>query len=95
MSKHTPGPWESIRTTAPRGWIVTANDRAYDLAIVRDGSGMTENESNARLIAAAPDLLETSRRLAWIRENGCSHEEYEESIRAHDAAIAKATGAQP
>jgi hypothetical protein len=56
---------------------------------------MTENESNARLIAAAPDLLETSRRLAWIRENGCSHEEYEESIRAHDAAIAKATGAQP
>ena len=54
--KHTLGPWNAERVIGPRGWIITGNDGQYDIAVVRDGTGMPENEANARLIAAAPKL---------------------------------------
>lgn len=58
MSKHTPGPWEA------KGWRVCANlaEGGPPLTVICDtannkASRTPENEANARLIAAAPDLL--------------------------------------
>mgnify|MGYP003575003263 CR=1 FL=1 len=68
MSKHTPGPWTSglrcgyeVRPEAPaRGWSIGFAPIAKvhgDSRIVADG----EREANARLIAAAPELLQLVR----------------------------------
>jgi len=52
---HTPGPWKyepgtkTIRSVPANYWLATLD--SWD--------GMVDNEANARLIAAAPDLLAT------------------------------------
>jgi hypothetical protein len=53
--KHTPGPWEAIEH--PKDWIIkqrvkTASELRFPALIAR-----AERTANARLIAAAPDLL--------------------------------------
>lgn len=59
MSKHTPGPWEHHTT----GEVTTKQEdgRSYRrIAVVQDygiGSLPEVDEANARLIAAAPDML--------------------------------------
>lgn len=53
-ARHTPGPW----IVGNGGDILTADEKhviAYDEG--RLGSGTEEEQANARLIAAAPDLL--------------------------------------
>lgn len=61
MSKHTKGPWIAEFTVPEEGWngfyILTKDERLY----IADAAGyqdMPERAANARLIAAAPDLLE-------------------------------------
>jgi hypothetical protein len=52
-TKHTPGPWTnspSCHVYSPRGELVADAGESYTLAI-------STMEANARLIAAAPDLL--------------------------------------
>ena len=51
MSKHTPGPW--LTEPSVRGFEITAND-------VRIGEA--RDEANARLMAAAPELLAALKR---------------------------------
>ena len=87
MSKHTKGPWKAVRTVAPKGWVIGREDGLYDIAIVRDGSALEDNQANARLIAAAPDLLEA---LEDVRHNVDSDEP--EMWHRVNAAIAKARG---
>jgi hypothetical protein len=54
MEKHTPGPWKfeketsTIRSEPANNWLATMD--SWD--------GTINNEANARLIAAAPKLLE-------------------------------------
>ena len=87
MSKHTPGPWifdneiGLIRTdTPPYGeWDVAK------VNIVR-----AEAKANARLIAAAPDLLETVKRLREM----CADFGAKTACDIAEAAIFKATGEQ-
>jgi len=102
--KHTPGPWKAnlylggayaIDRIAPNG------DR---LATVATVCGALETKANARLIAAAPDLLEacrnaerTIRRLCQMYNEEVDHiDEYLESsdknIKPIRKAIAKAEG---
>ena len=60
MSKSTPGPWEA--SSPGMDYIVTASDgRKF---IVGDAVYHPENEANARLIAAAPDLLRACKMVA-------------------------------
>lgn len=62
MSKHTPGPWRYDRCNGSptTGEHMIAGGKPGYLAEVRDcGSG--DVSANARLIAAAPDLLEALR----------------------------------
>lgn len=99
MSGHTPGPWTTKRAQLPV-------DGAFDHAIIASGtviaeafgrSGVTiyhDSEANARLIAAAPDLLAACRQaLASLEWTGIgdvpSVRTVEREIRA---AIAKAEG---
>lgn len=90
-TKHTPGPWKIIDTTRCNGYeifrIGVGNNVGGSWA---ESITSGDRDANARLIAAAPDLLESLRFV-------CS------ACRAHDedatvafaralAAIAKATG---
>jgi hypothetical protein len=96
MSKHTPGPWfENVMPTSA-GSAITINSADHRIAIIYvDGirKGIDDelprsiqNRANARLIAAAPELLEALKNYV----NGCSV-----GVNATEvarAAIAKAEG---
>ena len=101
-AKHTPGPWQA-ETAATCG--SDGNVRITEWFVRRDGDSMaianditdpeTEeiSEANARLIAAAPDLLEACQQ--WISERDnpspclVMKQQAEKKIRA---AISKAKG---
>ena len=98
MSIHTPGPWdiekcpEAQAVTDGRDWpwLVTYNDGEYEghLALVQ-----TQNaEANARLIAAAPDLLEALEGIAALLEQLGFVSDASLTVGAARAAIAKAKG---
>jgi hypothetical protein len=90
--KHTPGPWEA------RGDEVYADPSAYDVlgdAFICETAG---NIDNARLIAAAPELLAALQKAAWFIENVSDDtpdrtELFFETREAWRNAIAKASAA--
>ena len=96
---HTPGPWESDRqfivAPDPRGMhrdiyiaeIVERDDegRVARVAIPR------QQAANARLIAAAPEMLKAAERVVSRWENG----DLAEAVRELDVAIASARGRAP
>ncbi len=95
MSKHTPGPWR----------IIEIRGRAVILEPEQDGhvckisewadEYAEEQEANARLIAAAPELLEALENLVSLCEAGLNKEyNIEAELSEPRAAIAKATGDQ-
>lgn len=88
----TPGPWTAERTFAPRGWNIEALDGAYTVGIARDGSSTPQNEANARLIAAAPELLEVLEHVRDAMEASGGWDGDEHVFELVVAAIAKATG---
>lgn len=94
-TKHTPGPWfvdeESPLDVRTNGvgklmWICDAPD-GYDTSNIE---GMKQREANARLIAAAPDLLEALEVVLCELEAQDIHAPAR--IAFAKAAIAKATG---
>jgi hypothetical protein len=96
-SAHTPGPWEvngtTIETIASPSVVI---GRAYDAE--DSGGGVESNseaEANARLIAAAPELLAALRGLVEDYEGayGGNDEDAPKALTDARAAIAKATGA--
>jgi len=107
MSKHTPGPWigagPSFGDPLPRytteivtEWEEDDNRVICELPFDHHDD---ENEANARLIAAAPELLEALKRLMQVGRAYCICYDYsDESEDAWDyaeTAIAKAEGEQP
>lgn len=69
--KHTPGPWkveyENYGNGSFREWFNVGPARVYitDSRTAMEGLGQTaEAEANARLIAAAPELLEALEKIA-------------------------------
>ena len=65
--KHTPGPWDvcgDVDITGPQGeFVATAHVPGSEVGTARE-------YANARLIAAAPDLLEALRMAAGFIESG-------------------------
>ena len=61
-AKHTPGPWKCGLYLGQLSWFVhmDVGDRGRGMEIVEGVAGLTHEQrlANARLIAAAPDLLE-------------------------------------
>ena len=103
MSKHTPGPWkteQSSRTDiyiisqsveARNKWVATACNHEFHPTEENN----KRNQYNARLIAAAPELLEACHALLRVRDA----EEWVAALRAAieqaRAAIDKAEGVKP
>ena len=63
MSRHTPGPWVIARMSHSQIYVTQPQDRpdrtpGYYAEVRRFTPNHDEVEANARLIAAAPDLLE-------------------------------------
>lgn len=107
MSRHTPGPW--AYTTAPEGWcfnVHQADDADTNHPHSCDVAFMTVScdpkavqEANARLIAAAPELLDALKHcesmLMSYSIDRVDHEQIEDkALTKIRAAIAKATGEQ-
>ncbi len=100
MSKHTPGPWLTTESTEHWGRVNVTVQAAFTAnEIATAWQGTTDvNRANARLIAAAPDLLEALNQvMSWI-DNWSPEFAYEEEWPADRdkarAAIAKATGGE-
>jgi hypothetical protein len=97
-AKHTPGPWEASR------WRVCGRIDTDRICVICDTahnakSRTPENEANARLIAAAPDLLAACQQLLkdfnqlWLDTTDGEHgEPLDQGPNMARAAIAKATG---
>ena len=75
MSKHTPEPWEVHHTLN----VVMSNGEI--IAIPRGGS-LVSIKANARLVAAAPIMLEELRGCLHILDAAYLEPKHQESIRA-------------
>jgi len=98
MSRHTPGPWKQSSRVQRRDDLVTIiSTNNVDLVSVHNPSPIPSNQSwyeghaNARLIAAAPYLLDALRGLLFAADDSPA---YDAAITAARAAIAKAEGQQ-
>ena len=93
-AKHTPGPWSfGYGMTQEHGYVLgvgvnTKPDWTVVCAVSRHGDVNAIDEANARLIAAAPELLEFARFV--VRYAGSAMDDYlADKARA---AITKAIG---
>ena len=107
-TKHTPGPWKVMADLILAGksqfhdfrWIATENTVVdYSGFVLKSGELIAEmrdcvgtQQANARLIAAAPELLAALILADKILANAATLGEYQEFSRIGRAAIAKATG---
>lgn len=102
MNKHAPGPWSLGEPEAVgKGLFVPVHAELHgELATVvwRMEEDNTDNvpsqgcEANARLIAAAPDLLESLTNLVGLARLGAARiDKYHAALANAEAIIAKAT----
>lgn len=105
-AQHTPGPWfPSWSMVGPHGEVIVISrceldakakvveDRFYDDAIIAVVTGeMKRAKEDARLIAAAPELLEA---LELVFKGHNTGGEFLDIINAVENAIAKAKGSKP
>ena len=85
MSTHTPGPWH----VANGCQIRSAKDQIAKAWMMRNGEGL----ANARLIAAAPELLEALEEIVSAAD-GDGWSQLDADLRKARAAIAKAKGGE-
>lgn len=99
MTKHTPGPWTmhprfddgaEVRAIAPVAWCSVASTVGSSGSQSIDAA---EARANARLIAAAPDLLRALERLE--RLSGSAMMTDDPAREGARAAVAKAKGVTP
>ena len=88
MTGHTPGPWQARRGQLWRGWVVCDESGAVHTTVSAEKA--PETEANARLMAAAPELLKAAKAAhrALLTDEPYPHKENE----ALRQAIAKAEG---
>lgn len=100
-TKHTPGPWKwtsnyTSSTNEPTWSLIDGT--GYGI-LSCDGIGNSPQglgdtgHANARLIAAAPELLEAAKE--FVRKCECGEARSKRSFQQFKAAITKATGEQP
>lgn len=100
MSKHTPGPWKAVQhgedwwSVLKGAWDISQNG-ASEPGVVACAkySAMTpeENEANARLIAAAPEMLEALRLVRMHGHDGETEDGFSVSYFV-DKAIVRVEG---
>ena len=98
--KGTPGPWEAGEQCEISGWVdirIPGYSRNPVACATPANSGDaearrdTETLANARLIAAAPELLEALKQAVTSMQDS-GYQNSHVAVRAARAAIAKATG---
>ena len=97
MSAHTLGPWFS-RFVSEKSWHVGVYDSTgAEVALVKVKSALSgaRRDADARLIAAAPELLEASIEFLAARDDAALMLRLGAADKALRAAIAKATRATP
>ena len=98
MSAHTPAPWEATPVSDYGTITILGRDKSGDFLVaeIQCGELPAADVANARLIAAAPELLEALVQvMKWIRNwspEFTEDEEWGEDETAALAAIAKAKG---
>ncbi len=86
--KHTPGPWAYQENADPHTHIVrSVQPRHFICQLPKSSAGISE--ANARLIAAAPDMLALLRELIDIEGPQPGTSDWANKVKG---AIAKATG---
>ena len=107
--KNTPGPWvRDVSHGADWGWVRDVEGRMVAVCGIPEGedslkhrrNGTDPTEANARLIAAAPDLLEALKKCVHIIGSSAdspenlwrTDDEVNEAYNSALAAIAKAEG---
>ena len=90
MSRHTPGPWAIQRGNSSNPMVGTD---AVSVAEVLDDvyPDVAEQEANARLIAAAPDLKAVCERLVFLDTMNATAEDFRRLKCAAVDAVHKAT----
>ena len=94
MSKHTPGPW-AFFDDHPEKVVYHIRDKNHldeIAAIYRYKSNPLDTLADARLIATAPELLETLEELLACTEGQAIYNFMEPQKKKARAAIAKAKG---
>lgn len=80
MSNHTPGPWKKAK------YKVSAASGALIAHTRPTGEGSSDDEANARLIAAAPEMLDVLRRvdvsIVGCEANATSRKHWQEDMEA-------------
>lgn len=91
---HTPGPWKvyngSLVGHSDR--IVIKNEDSFDWVCSMQCSNIPEYNDNARLIAAAPELLEALKGIIEIGKRDTTNPKYDGYFAEAKRAIAKAEG---
>jgi hypothetical protein len=95
---HTPGPWVYFYKHKYDEWHVSIPipGSSMRFGIFDDGVRSENPEADARLIAAAPDLMDALKALLSLdddHQRGKGDEDVCQEVRMARAAIAKATGA--
>jgi hypothetical protein len=91
-TKHTPGPWQHGANYGACVYVFDEN-RSYNIATLGPTPVMGGScEANARLIAAAPELLEALKEMMHYRSWAGDWWQVEHAKNMARAAIAKATG---
>jgi hypothetical protein len=96
QTKHTPGPWSLKSRNNPHEWDVVkfdtpSSDDPWFVAAVFDGAEGRASLDNARLIAAAPDLVAALRALTEFTERQtATWPDQPQSLRSARTALAKA-----
>lgn len=99
-AKHTPGPWRIYHNSGYNqghynGYLQTDILAGSDLIKIRQsvaGNTFPQLAANARLIAAAPDLLEACKRALAVLEKEPACQIYSAHAQIVRAAIARAKG---
>ena len=88
--KHTQGPWQAIGTMVRGPYALGENNRPGGLIADCGGYYTPETHANARLIAAAPELLEAAKMA--LRELRAAYNSNTRGMDKLCAAITKAKG---
>lgn len=93
MFKHTPGPWVLGKdNTGSKKRIVWSDDGSQIVAKCEWGNALGNEQANARLISAAPDMLLALMRLYQVVHHGEPLEFEKVAMDAARSAIEKGTG---
>ena len=96
-AKHTPGPWVQVMQATGREVIADYQATFGGIATVHPMPNDWETDANARLIAAAPDLLAACEGLLAVCFDYLTHDEQSDAncgpaLRAAYAAVNSAKG---